>query len=122
MPKYELRHTSFSRDPKVSAEQAAENARDANLALQGKVSGYYVQVDSYMAQGLDSATLPLRTNSTKKPVAVLCVAAQLTYDPGATVNTSTCRNFSFSNGSINTFEPSGLTADTMYNLTFLILE
>lgn len=122
MPKGELRHISFSKDPKVASEQASENARDANLALSGKVSGYFVQVDSYAAQGLTTVTLPIRAASLKTPKAVLCVNAQATYDPGTTVNASTFRNFTFANGSINTFEPSGLTANTMYNLTFLVLE
>ena len=122
MPTYELRHISFSKDQKVAAEQASENARDANLALAGKVSGYYVVVNAYAAQGLTTVTLPLATQSKQKPMAVLCVNAVATYDPGTTVNASTMRNFSFANGSINTFEPSGLTAGTVYNLTFLVLE
>jgi hypothetical protein len=122
MPDYELRHVSVSEDPKVAAEQNAENARDANTAIALKINGYYVDVRHYAARGVTTSTIPLLAKYDRKPRAVLLVNGYPTYDPSLSLNASTFRCFSYANGSINVFEPSGLTADTMYNLTFLVLE
>lgn len=122
MPANELRHVSISEDPKVAAEQNAENARDANEAMSQLVSGYYFEVTNYAALGLTASAIPILAKNKRRPRAVLCVNGYPSYDPSLSMNISTCRSFSYADGTIYVYEPSGLTANTMYNLTFLILE
>ena len=122
MPLVYGRHTSISADPKVAAEQNGENARDFNQALLRCVLGYYEVVRNYAAQGDTTKTIPLPDRYGRRPVAVQCVGCVATYDPGTNVAATPSLNFVYEAGSIKVFEPSGLVLNTMYDLTFLILE
>lgn len=116
-----LRITTFDRDPAVLAEQCGENARDANAALDARVRGYLKPVLQYRATGATTTQIPL-TAASAPPAGVLLVRAALTSDRGADVPASSRLNFYFEKNAIGVFEPGGLVADSLYDLTFLILE
>lgn len=116
-----IRHTSISLDPKVAATQNAENARDVNQSLAGKVSGYLQSVTRYAAIGATTARIPLVSKG-RRPAAVMLAQAQRSNDPGSDLGALGRCNFYQSALELGVYEPSGLVADTLYDLTFLILE
>ena len=123
----ELRHVSFSSDAKTAAKQAAENARDANLALLERIPGYYVEVRGYAAVGatgrITLAHKPRgRQLEPRRPRAVLLVSCQASMDASTPVYVTPASNFGFTLETINVPEPTGLTVDTAYDFIFLVLE
>jgi len=118
----ELRHTSIMLDDQHTAEeQLGENARDTNAALAECIRGSKLLVSGYAAVGASSAKLKLSLRSTM-PSGLLLMRCVKTYDEGSVVTVTQGLQFYIENGLLTTFEPSGLTADTLYDLTFLILE
>jgi hypothetical protein len=116
-----MRHTTLSRDPAQLAEQCAENARDGNRALEQRARSYTKTVQGYSATGSTSTVIQLVAQSSP-PVAITLVKAQKTRDPAAAVAAVGIPNVTYANGIAGTYEPSGLTTDEQYDLTFLVLE
>ena len=115
------RYSAFPDDAGQLAVRLGEFARDANNALQGRVLGRVKIVYRYAATGSTSTKITL-TSLDSPPYGVILIRAELVEDPSAVVPAVTTPGFSFLNNTINVFEPSGLVANTYYNLTFLILE
>jgi hypothetical protein len=111
----------FSRDPAALAEQCGENARDTNEALDRKVTGYLKTVARYSATGDTETRLAIAVGS-RPPFAIILARANETLNPSAPVACTPTLNFYFVRGEYGVFEPDGLTADTLYDLTFLVLE
>lgn len=115
------RYGYFPRRANAHAENAGEALRDVNVALRRRICGYTQRVARYVATGNTATKIPLLATPTR-PIMVLLGAAQLTADPGAPVAVTGTPNFYFANQSISVFEPAGLTANTAYDLTFLVIE
>jgi hypothetical protein len=115
-----VRHVTINEDPKVAAKQNGENARDLNEALQRKVDGYYASVTGYAAAGSGSK-ISLQPGPVR-PMAVLLVRACSTTDRGGDLGAVTRCNFYHDANGLGVFEPSGLTSNVQYDLTFLVLE
>jgi hypothetical protein len=123
MSKRSLRHVSFSEDPLQAAKQAAENARDANVLFPRKLDGYLVRIPRYAARATTGAKIQFeQALGTKRPSAVVLVRVCETNDPGGDLAAVGRPNFYHDAKGIGVYEPSGLTADTKYDLTFLVLE
>lgn len=124
MSKNSVRHTTFSDKPEVAAKQAAENARDVNDLFARKVTGYLVTVPRYAAVGASTAKIKLEQLATNaRPAAVQLARARATNDPGGNLTgVSGSLNFYHDSSGIGVYEPSGLTANVKYDLTFLVLE
>ena len=119
----DLRHTYFSKEPATLVVQLAENARDTNEALGERIKSRIVRIGNYSATGATTTRLkiPARVGST--PIAVLLVRAYPESDPGADLTIAGRVNFTQPDAStLAVYEPSGLTLNTTYNLTFLVLE
>lgn len=118
------RHVSISGDSRVAAAQNSENARDVLEALNLRPPFRYVSVDLYTAVGSTSAKIPL--GASNRPIAVELVRAAPYYDQTAPLSASANSNFLWdattTPGTVNAYEPSGLTANTVYALVFRISE
>jgi hypothetical protein len=116
----ELRHTNFTGEPKADAALAAENARDANAALAERVTASTVAL-AYTASGATTATIPIRCAS--RPTGVILLNAYLGTSPADDLGAVSRCNFRWDGASSSAyvFEPSGLTANSVYVLTFLVV-
>lgn len=98
-----------------------------NVALGERVVGQRLSISGYAATGSTTTQVTLGTVNPpgSTPWAVLLVRAQETRDPGKDLSVSTRTNFSVSgsgnNVTINVYEPSGLTSNTQYDLSFLVI-
>lgn len=101
-----------------------ENARVTNQALAERVVGHYVVIDRYAATGATTTKINLAYQGApgSSPVAVLLIRAYETNDPGKDLSVATRLNFVREATTLRVFEPSGLSANTLYQLTFLVLE
>jgi hypothetical protein len=115
------RYTSFPGDPAQLAVRLGEFARDSNNALERRVLGRTKVVQRYAATGSTSTKIALTSLDTP-PLGVTLIRAELVTDASTPVLATPTLGFTFANNTINVFEPSGLTANTVYNLTFLIVE
>jgi hypothetical protein len=115
------RYTSFPREPGALAENMGEFARDANLALKRRVLGYTKRVERYAATGSTATKIPL-TAADSPPIMVLLGRVENVSDAAAPVTVTPIQNFYFESNAIGVYEPSGLTLNTYYNLTFLVVE
>jgi hypothetical protein len=115
------RYGYFPREIDALAENLGEFARDTNSALERRVLGYTKRVERYSATGVTTTQIPLAA-SDRPPVMVILGRVESVSDAAAPVTVTPIQNFYFSNGAIGVYEPSGLTADTLYNLTFLVVE
>ncbi len=103
------------------------NFQAANIALGERVVGQRLTITGYSATGATTTKMTLGAVSPpgSTPWAVLLVRAQETSDPGKDLSVSTRVNFSQSgSGSsviLYVYEPSGLTANTKYDLSFLVI-
>ena len=117
----DLRHTSFSGDARDDALRSAENARDTNVALGERVLGFvYVPFD-YAAQA--DTTKVIGIPCVRRPAGVLLLNAFLGTSPAEDLGAVARCNFVWDavNSVAQVFEPSGLTADSVYSLTFLVV-
>lgn len=118
------RHTSISSDPITAALQNAENARDTLEALASRLKQRHVTVDLYTAAGSTSAKIPL--GASDRPLGVQLIRAAPYYDQTAPLSATGNGNFLWDAttqpGTINAFEPDGLTANTVYTLTYIVTE
>jgi hypothetical protein len=115
------RYGYFPREIKALAENVGEFARDANNALKRRVLGYTKTVERFSATGSTATQIPL-TASDRPPVGVVLIRAIQTDNAGVAIAAVPILSFYYANGAIGVFEPSGLTANTSYNLTFLVVE
>lgn len=115
------RYTSFPRAIEALAETLGEMVRDLNLALRRRVLGYTKTVERYSATGSTATQIPL-TASDRPPEGVVLIRAVQVDNAGVPIAAVPVLNFYFADGAIGVFEPSGLTANTVYNLTFLVVE
>lgn len=103
------------------------NFQAANQALSERVVGQRITVTGYSATGATTTKMTLGAVSPpgSTPWAVLLVRAQETSDPGKDLSVTSRVNFSQSGSGTNiilyVYEPSGLTANTKYDLSFLVI-
>lgn len=118
------RHTSFSGDSKADAFRSAENARDTLEALEARLRCRHVFVELYTAAGSTSAKIPL--GAVDRPIAVELARAAINSDQAVPLSAVGNANFLWdattTPGTVNAYEPSGLTANTVYTLVFRIWE
>lgn len=116
----ELRNTIFTGDPAQDAKLASENALDANAALSERVATTVVQI-LYTAVGATTAKIPLKV--ARRPFGVALLNAYLATSPADDLGAVGRCNFAWDAATLSayTFEPSGLTANTAYVLTFLVV-
>ena len=117
----ELRNTSFSGNAADDALRSAENARDANTALAERVLGYVVGPTLYTAAGATTSTMGVAC--LRQPKGVLLLNAALNTDPASDLGAVSRCNFQWDSATntANVFEPSGLTAGSVYSITFLVV-
>lgn len=117
----ELRNVSFSGMPVLDAELSAQNARDTNSALSERVPTRVYGPVTYTAVGATTAKIPVKCPA--RPAGVLLLNAYLVTSPGDDLGASMRCNFYWDADTRNAYvyEPSGLTADTAYVLTFLVV-
>ena len=118
----ELRHTSIRKDSATSARQNAENARDVRDALSRRPTQGVVVVETYTAVGSAAGKVPVP--ATKPPAGVQLLRAEKYFERGGSVPATGNANFVWDSASktAGVFEPTGLTANTVYTLTFLVTE
>jgi hypothetical protein len=116
------RHTAIRADGAVSARQNAENARDLRDAFAAVPQQWTAVVEQYTAVGATSAKIPIL--ATRLPAGVQLIRAAKYYEQGEPLPLTPNFNFVWDSttNTLGVFEPSGLTADTVYTLTFLVTE
>lgn len=105
-------------DPRFTS---SERDRDALDALADKLEGRSVVVERYTAVGSTSARIPIACE--RLPVGVALINARLFFDQGAPLPLTPNFNFVWDSESklARVYEPDGLTANTDYRLTFLVI-
>jgi hypothetical protein len=95
--------------------------RDVRDALGEKLEARTVVVESYTAVGSTSAKIPIQAN--RFPVAVPLIDARSFFDQGGPLTLTP--NFAFvwdsRTKTAQVYEPSGLVANTVYRLTYLVI-
>ncbi len=116
------RHTQIREDGAAGARQNSENARDMRDALALRPAQQFVTVEPYTAVG--SSSTKIRLAATKRPVCVELVRAAAYYAQCDSLAAVGNANFAWdsTSSSVDVYEPTGLTADTVYTLTFRITE
>lgn len=116
------RHTAIRNDPATSSRQNAENARDLRDELAGQPKHRIVTVEQYTAVGAVTAKVPLL--ATKLPVGVELIRAAAYYAQGDQLEARGNANFVWDSTTqtVGVFEPTGLSANVVYTLTFRITE
>lgn len=117
-----LRHSTIDRDPGRSHRQLSENARDTQEEIARRVVGRLLSVASYTATG--STASRIRIGAGVRPQGVVPVLIAPVYDAASSLVATPILNFVWdaTTQSIDVYEPDGLTADTVYTFTFLVLE
>lgn len=117
----ELRHTSFSGNAADDAVRSGENARDTNAALGERVLGFVYGPFDYSAQADTTKTIGIPC--ARRPAGVLLLNAYLGTAPADDLGAAARCNFVWdaTNSVAQVFEPAGLTANTVYSLTYLVV-
>jgi hypothetical protein len=99
------------------------NLAAINTALSERVVGQRLTVSGYAATGATTAKITAKFTAPpgSTPWAVILVRALETSDPGKDLSVSTRSNFSRDGDTLYVYEPSGLTANTKYDLSFLVI-
>jgi hypothetical protein len=99
------------------------NFAATNTALSERVVGQRLTVPRYAATGATTTKMTLGITSPpgSTPWAVILVRAQEASDPGKDLSVSTRLNFGREGQTLYVYEPSGLSANTMYDLGFLVI-
>lgn len=97
-----------------------ENFSDVQAALGERVTGRLVTISPYVATG--ATTTRIFLGRQRAPRAVLLVRAFASKDPGSDLAVSPRLNFQQTTEGLGVYEPSGLVANTSYDLTFLVME
>lgn len=116
----EPRHTNFTGDAAQDAVLAGENARDTIEALGDRVVTRMYGPFTYTAVGATTAEIPLKC-AKGRPKAVLLVNCYLVSAPSALVAAVGALNFRWDGFNAYVTEPSGLSANTAYGLTYLLV-
>jgi hypothetical protein len=118
----EPRYTTFSADAKSAALQSGESARDLIASLGARPRMRQVTVETYTATGNVNTKIRLRADA--RPWAVLLALAAPVGAPSSPVGAVGVPGFSWdaTTDSVDVYEPSGLVADTVYLLQFLVVE
>lgn len=104
-----------------------DNARATQTALAERVVGHPATVARYRATGATTTRIPVGNAAPpaapgSQPYAVLLVRIYETGDPGKDLSVTSRLNFSSNGTTLYVFEPQGLTTNTLYDMTFLVLE
>jgi hypothetical protein len=118
----ELRNTNFTGNAEEDAALSGENARDTNAALSERVAGGVFGPFVYVAVGATTAEIPIKCPN-GRPQGVLLINCYATSAPSSLVSAVGALNFRWDGGTMNAYvtEPSGLSANTSYGLTFLVV-
>jgi hypothetical protein len=116
------RHTQIRPDAATGSLQNSENWRDLLDALKQRPAQRYVTVEPYTAVGSSSAKV--RLSAARRPLCAELVRAAPYYAQGDPLEAVGNANFAWdsTSSSVDVYEPAGLTADTVYTLTFRITE
>jgi hypothetical protein len=108
----------MNRDPRSSATEAD---RDMRQALGAKLDGRVVVVDRYTAVGSTAARIPI--SASQRPTAVTLINARLYFDSAAPLALTPNFNFVWDavSRTAQVYEPSGLTANTVYRLVYQVI-
>lgn len=118
-----LPHLTFSEDLPTLTSQLTQNTTATVDSLSIRLIGRVVSVVRYSATGATTGKLPIPMRRGFSPYAVLLVRAAATNDPGADLSAVGRPNFTQPDATtLHVYEPSGLVANTFYDLTFLVLE
>lgn len=118
-----LPNLTFPTAPPGLATQLQQNAQATSDALADRVIGRVQRVVQYSATGATTTKITLPARNGYTAYAVLLVKVNASGDPGTDISATGRPNFTQPNGStLAVYEPSGLTANTLYDLTFLVLE
>lgn len=108
----------MNREPRSSA---TERDRDGRDALAPKLDARPVVIERYVAVGSTSARIPI--SASRLPYAVPLIDARLHGDQGAPLTLTP--NYSFvwdaATKTAQVYEPSGLSANVAYRLTYLVI-
>lgn len=99
------------------------NAQATNTALAERIVGQRLNVNGYSATGATTTKVTLAYNAPtgSTPWAVLLVRARESADPSKDLSVTTRLNFGQSGGTLYVFEPAGLSANTKYDLGFVVI-
>lgn len=103
-------------------QAASENARDSIEALRARPEMRLITVDRYTATG--STATRIRIGAGSRPWSVTLVrVCEVAAEDGVVIATDS-KNFVWDSttGSLDVFEPDGLTANTAYKLQFVTIE
>lgn len=116
------RHSTISPDSASAAMQNGENSRDVTEALGAKLNARIVTVDRYTAVGSITAKIPLAASDS--PLGVQLLTCREVYGGAAAVAALNTPNFDWqaTTRAVNVFEPGGLVANTVYQLSFILYE
>lgn len=94
-----------------------------NTALGERVVGQRISVNGYAATGstITRMTVGILSPPGSTPWAVILVRARETSNPAADLTVGTRLNFSQEGQTLYVYEPSGLVANTKYDLGFLVI-
>lgn len=108
----------MNREPRYSS---SESERDMRQALASKLDGRVVVVEPYTAVGSTSARIPI--SASQRPTAVVLINARPYFDQAAPLTLTPNFNFVWEavSKTAQVFEPSGLTANTVYRLTYQVI-
>jgi hypothetical protein len=118
------RHTTALADPKASALQHSENARDTLQALTTKLTAHWALVERYTAAGDPMAKIAVGIGAL--PVAVVLVNVTPVHTKIGQVAPRVTGSLGFlwdaPTQTISVYEPAGLIAGDVYALTYLVGE
>ena len=116
------RHSTIDVQPAQASLQNSENARDTLEAFTVRPVIRQITVERYTATG--SSSTRIRIGAGTRPWAVTLVRCCKASAEDDAVFVSPVLNFVWESiaGSIDVFEPYGLTADTVYKLQFVAME
>jgi hypothetical protein len=94
-----------------------------NVALGERVVGQRISVSGYSATGATTTRMPVGFISPpgSTPWAVILVRAREQSDPGKDLSVTTRVNFAQDGNTVHVYEPAGLSANTKYDLGFLVI-
>lgn len=104
----------------------SQNFTAVNTALGERVVGHRATVTRYAATGATTSKITIGSVSPpgSTPWAVMLVRVHETSDPGKDLPVTGRLNFAWDGASktLYVYEPQGLTTNTLYDMSFLVLE
>ena len=104
--------------------QLNTNFQATQTALNEKLTAHRISVKGYSATGATTTKMTLGNVSPagSVPWAVLLVRVRESADQAKDLSVTTRLNYSQTQDTLYVFEPAGLTANTQYDMDFLVLE